>query len=202
LYEILDREIICHVGFIDNIDDKDVPVIIPMLYGRKGDKLFVHGHVSSGLQRKLKNGVDVCVSVAAIDALVYAHSLFHSSANYRSAICYGVATSITDEVKKGKALEHIVENSQPGRWADARLPNSTELKSTGVLKIRIHTASAKQRTGPAKDDKEDVELQANWAGILPLHTYVGTPVPASYLPPTYPVPSYITSHPKLYRMGN
>jgi nitroimidazol reductase NimA-like FMN-containing flavoprotein (pyridoxamine 5'-phosphate oxidase superfamily) len=85
-------------------------MVIPMLYGRKKDTLYLHGHVSSGVCKKLQEGIPlsvtttyctgiwVCVTVSFLDGLVYAHSLFHSSVNYRSAVCFGKAYSITNKV--------------------------------------------------------------------------------------------------------
>lgn len=63
-----------------------------------------------------------------------------------------------------EALATIVRHSQPGRWDDARLPNTVEMVSTGVIEVDIYTASAKCRAGPSSDDKEDEEKAANWAG--------------------------------------
>ena len=40
------------------------------------------------------------------------------------------------------------------------------------MKFTIEEASAKIRTGPAVDDKEDYELNV-WAGVLPVQTVFG-----------------------------
>ncbi len=41
------------------------------------------------------------------------------------------------------------------------------MKQTLVLRLLIHEASAKIRTGPPLDDQEDYTLPV-WAGVLPL----------------------------------
>lgn len=46
-----------------------------------------------------------------------------------------------------EALKWIVEHAMPGRWDDARLPNATEMVSTGVIEVQIVSASAKTRSG-------------------------------------------------------
>ena len=64
----------------------------------------------------------------------------------------------------------------PLRWEEARLPNENELKATKVLKLKITEASAKIRTGPPKDDKADYDLDI-WAGVIPIETKYGKPIP-------------------------
>jgi len=78
----------------------------------------------------------------------------------------------------------------PGRWAEARPPNAQELKGTLVLAFTIEEASGKVRTGGPKDDAEDYALPV-WAGVLPLVTAPGTPVPDGEQ--ASPVPDYLTS---------
>lgn len=68
-----------------------------------------------------------------------------------------------------QALKVITEKLVPGRWADARKPNATEMKATMVIAIEIEDASAKIRTGPPGDEKEDYDLDV-WAGVLPIST--------------------------------
>ena len=45
-----------------------------------------------------------------------------------------------------------------------------------MLAIPLDEASAKVRSGPPVDDEEDYALPA-WAGVIPVHTRVGAPVP-------------------------
>ena len=79
-----------------------------------------------------------------------------------------------------EALEVISDQILPGRWREVRQPNDKELKATSVVTLNIEQASAKIRTGPPVDDKEDYELPI-WAGVLPIRKMYGTPVedPAS-----------------------
>jgi hypothetical protein len=56
------------------------------------------------------------------------------------------------------------------------MPNERELKQTMILAVSLDEASAKVRTGPAKDDEEDYELPI-WAGVLPLGLETGELVP-------------------------
>jgi len=142
----------------------------------------------------------MCISVSHLDGLVYARSLFSSSANYRSVCLFGKAVPITDNEEKMDALKCIVEHAMPKRWDDARPPNETEMKSTGVMKFQIEYASAKIRNKNVDEDQSDVLTMKNWAGVLPLHTVLGTPINAPELLKSRAAPSYVTDHPKYYKL--
>ena len=186
VYAILDEGFICHVGFATERG----PVVIPTSYGRKDDKLYVHGSAASRLLRTLSEGVPVCVTVTLVDGLVLARSAFHHSINYRSVVVFGHAKAITEREPKMEALRVISEQIAPGRWDDVRLPNEQELKATSVLEIPLVEASAKIRTGPPVDDEEDYAMSV-WAGVLPLQTSAGEPLGDERMPPGIPVPEYL-----------
>ena len=46
-YSILDEGLVAHVGFNETDSGEDWPVVIPMIYGRSGDELYLHGHLNS-----------------------------------------------------------------------------------------------------------------------------------------------------------
>src|SRR4051812_26608396 len=75
VHAALDAALIGHVGFV--ADGR--AVVIPMLFGRDGERLFVHGSVASRLQRILGTGADVCLTATTVDGLVFARSAFHHS---------------------------------------------------------------------------------------------------------------------------
>ena len=171
IYSILDEALIAHVGFITD----NQPFVIPMAYGREGDRLYIHGSSVSRLTKTLKQGVDICFTVTLLDALVVARSLFHHSMNYRSVVLFGTAKLVESEAEKMAALKAFTEHAIPGRWNQARIPNSQELQATTVLAFNIEEGSAKVRTGPPSDDAEDYALPI-WAGELPLLMTVGDPI--------------------------
>ena len=65
---------------------------------------------------------------------------------------------------------------RPRPMGQVRPPDARELAMTAVLEVPIEEASAKIRTGPPKDDPEDLSLPV-WAGVLPLETIPGVPLP-------------------------
>lgn len=172
IYSILDSTFICHVGFVAD----GQPVVIPTGYGRRGDRLFIHGSAASRMLRGLKGGLDCCVTVTLLDGLVLARSAFHHSMNYRSVVVLGCAIVVEDDAEKIAALEVITENIVPGRWREVRPPSAQELKATLVLSLGLEEASAKIRRGPPKDEAEDYTLPV-WAGVVPARLSFGEPEP-------------------------
>lgn len=186
IHRILDAAFLAHVGF--NLDGQ--PFVIPTLYGREGEKLYLHGSAASRMLRELETGVDACVTVTLVDGLVLARSAFHHSMNYRSVVAFGKARRIGDPDQKTKALRVISDHLIAGRWNEVRGPNERELKATAVLEFAIEEASAKVRTGPPLDDEEDYALPI-WAGVLPLALTAGTAVPDPRSTPGGDVPESV-----------
>ena len=170
IYSILDKEFMCHVGFVHD----GYPVVIPTLYGRHENKIYLHGSTASRMVRDLQEGIPVSICVSRVNGLVLARSAFHHSANYESVVLFGTARLIEGEEQKNQALLVVSENVIKGRWDEIRIPNSKELKGTAVLELEIDEASAKIRTGGPVDDKEDYELDI-WAGVLPIIRNYGDP---------------------------
>ena len=172
IHAILDEGLVCHVGFVS----EGQPFVIPMSYGREGERLLLHGSAASRLMRGLEAGWPVCLTVTLLDGLVLARSAFHHSMNFRSVVLFGRASPVDDPAGKTAALRVISEHVVPGRWDAVRPPNARELAATTVLEVPIDEASAKIRTGPPKDDPEDLSLPV-WAGVLPLELIPAEPVP-------------------------
>jgi hypothetical protein len=173
VHRILDEGLVCHVGFV--VDGQ--PFVVPMGYGRDGERLILHGSVASRLLGRLTSGAPVCVTVTHVDGLVFARSGFHSSMNYRSVMVLGTAREIADPAEKARALETLIEHLAPGRSREIRPMSAQELTATRVLELPLDEASAKVRTGPPHDLDKDLALPI-WAGVVPLATVPGEPEPA------------------------
>jgi nitroimidazol reductase NimA-like FMN-containing flavoprotein (pyridoxamine 5'-phosphate oxidase superfamily) len=192
IHGILDSAFLAHVGF--NVNGQ--PFVIPTLFGRAGEKLYLHGSAASRMLRELETGVAACVTVTLVDGLVLARSAFHHSMNYRSVVAFGTARKINDPEQKREALRVISEHVIRGRWDDVRGPVEKELKATTVLEFTIEEASAKIRSGPPLDDEEDYALTM-WAGILPLELTAKAPVDDPRVAAGVEVPEYV----RHYRNG-
>jgi uncharacterized protein len=183
---ILDVGFLAHVGF--SIHDQ--PFVIPTLYGRKGEKLCLHGSGASRLLGELECGIPACITVTLVDGLVLSRSAFDHSMNYRSVVAFGTARPICDPDEKVESLRVISEHLIPGRWAEVRGPSENELKATTVLEFSIEEASSKIRSGPPLDGVNDYSWPV-WAGVLPLETRAQTPIPDEQLPARVGLPDYV-----------
>lgn len=183
---ILDAGLIAHVGFC--VDGQ--PFVIPTLYGRDGDKLYLHGSGASRMLGELEAGLPCCITVTLVDGLVLARSAFHHSMNYRSVVAFGTARKTADPAQKVECLRVISEHLIAGRWAEVRAPNDQELKSTAVLEFSIEEASSKIRTGPPVDDENDYAIPV-WAGELPLELQPQPPVPDARIVEGASLPEYV-----------
>jgi uncharacterized protein len=184
---ILDEGMVGHVGVVTDAQ----PFVIPVLYARDRDRVYLHGSPLSRLLSTIAEGVPMCLTVTLLDGLVLARSAFHHSMNYRSVVILGEGRAVGDPERKDAALRVIVEHIVPGRSADARGPNRKELQATEVIELTIDEASAKIRTGPPVDGGEDMQLPV-WAGEIPLSLAVGDPVTDEQC--ALPVPEYVRAY--------
>lgn len=189
IYRILDAAFLAHVGFCMH----GQPFVIPTLFGRDKDTLYIHGSAASRMLRELEAGIHACVTVTIVDGLVLARSAMHHSMNYRSVVAFGCARKIEDSLRKKEALRKISDHLIAGRWSEVREPNEKELKATAVLEFTIEEASAKIRTGGVIDDEEDYAIPV-WAGVLPVSLDAGTPLPDNRLSPEIAVPEYVRTY--------
>ncbi|MEW2453929.1 pyridoxamine 5'-phosphate oxidase family protein [Streptomyces albus] len=195
VHSVLDAGYLCHLGFVRD----GAPVVLPTLYARVGERLYVHGSTGSRPLRdagrpevRADGGMPVCVTVTHVDGLVLAKSAFHHSVNYRSVVVHGRAVQVTGHEERLLALDALVDNVVPGRAADSRPADARELAATAVLRVELAEVSVKVRTGGPKDEPEDLGLP-HWSGVLPVAPVYGTPVPADDLAPGIPVPGYLTA---------
>jgi hypothetical protein len=70
VHAILDEALVCHLGFVAD----GQPFVLPTMFVRHEERLFVHGAAAGRFLRTLAEGVDACFSVTLLDALVLARS--------------------------------------------------------------------------------------------------------------------------------
>ena len=165
VHGVLDAGLVAHVAVVQDGE----PVVVPMLYGRDDETLYLHGARKARIIRMLEGPGKACVNVTLLDALVFARSAFASSMNYRSVTVFGTARLVEELDEKKRGLHVIAEHAMPGRRAELRLSLENELKMTGVIAIEIEAASAKISTGMPEDEDCDLDTPV-WGGILPLES--------------------------------
>ncbi|WP_405911839.1 pyridoxamine 5'-phosphate oxidase family protein [Streptomyces sp. NBC_00963] len=192
VHSVLDEGYVCHLGFLRD----GAPVVLPTLYARVGEHLYIHGSTGSRPLRaagEADPGIPVCLTVTHVDGLVLARSAFHHSINYRSVVVHGTARQVTGADERRTALDAIVEQAVPGRSHDSRPANAKELAATAVVRLDLDEVSAKVRAGGPNDEPEDLSLPY-WSGVVPLTRGYGAPVPSDDLDPAIALPDYLDRH--------
>ena len=185
VHGVLDAGLVAHVGFVED----GQPYVIPMLYARQGDRLYLHGARKARIVKLLASGAPVCVNVTLLDGVVAARSAFNSSLNYRSVVVFGEARLLERDADRLAALRRISEQTFPGRWDELRAPTDAELGQTGVIELAITQAAAKIAAGPPEDEPGDYAIPV-WAGVVPIETRLGEPQDdGRVLPGVAPSPS-------------
>lgn len=178
VHGILDAGLVIHAAFIQDSN----PVVVPMIYGRDGETIYVHGARKARVIRMLESSRRCCLNLTLVDGLVFARSAFNSSMQYRSVTVFGTPRLVEDSAEKLRALKTISEQSMPGRWNELRDSHEKELKMTGVIAVAIDSASAKISAKEPEDEDEDYAIDI-WAGVIPIETQLGSPVDDSKLRP-------------------
>ena len=168
---VLDAGLVAQVAFVED----GAPVVVPMIYGRDGDTILLHGARKARVIRLLEETEQACLNVTLLDGLVLARSAFNSSMEYRSVTLFGRPRLLEGSDAKLRAMRIISEHTMPGRWDELREPHDREIKMTGVIALEIDTASAKIADSGVDDEDDDYEIPI-WSGVLPITTSIGSPV--------------------------
>jgi nitroimidazol reductase NimA-like FMN-containing flavoprotein (pyridoxamine 5'-phosphate oxidase superfamily) len=165
VHAVLDAGLVAAVGFVQD----GAPLVVPMIYGRMGETIFLHGARKARIIRLLEETKQACVNVTLLDGIVFARSAFNSSMNYRSATVFGTPSLVDGDAEKLHAMRVISEHTMPGRWDELREPLQREVKMTGVIAMQIDSASAKVAASMPDDEDEDYDIPI-WAGVLPIES--------------------------------
>lgn len=186
---ILDAGFIGYVSY--NFQGK--AIAIPMAYGRKDNKIILHGSNANRMLTSLLDVKEMSMTVMHLDALVLARSGFHHSVNYRSATLFGTAKKIDEKEEKNAALLCFMEHMMKGRWDGVREMNEEEFDRTLVVEMTIETASAKIRDVGVADEPEDYELDV-WAGLVPIKQVAEYPISDKGKPQKMEIPKHVLDY--------
>lgn len=92
---LLDEAPIAHIAVVRS----GAAVVLPILFVRDGNSLFLHGSSGGGLLREAAGKALLTVTATLTDALAVARSTFDTSMNYRSAMILGTAVAVEDDEK-------------------------------------------------------------------------------------------------------
>jgi len=180
------------IGFVSYIYE-DRAISLPMAYGRKADKIYLHGSQGNRMLLALLATKEISMTVMHLDALVLARSGLHHSVNYRSATIFGTVKKIKETAEKEAALYCFMEHMMQGRWDGIRPMLQKELDRTLVVEMTIETASAKIRDVGVQDEPEDEKLPI-WAGLMPLKQVAEYPISDAKLETYVKIPEHILAY--------
>ena len=172
VYGVLDAALLAHIGY--TVDGQ--VFVTPTSFWREGDTLYWHGsRAGRGIIEQSK-GVNVCLTVSQLDALVMGRTGFSHSVNYRSAIAFGRTQLIDDIAGKARAMNAFIDRIYPARSASLRPYHKTELAQISVIAMPIEEAAAKIREGGVNEKEEDFGFPA-WAGVISLRSQANAVTP-------------------------
>jgi len=159
------------IGYVSYVYDGRA-ITLPMAYGRKGDKIYLHGSQANRMLLTLLKTEEMSMTVMHLDALVLARSGLHHSVNYRSATLFGSVKNL---------------------WDGVRPMHQEELDRTLVVEMTIKNASAKIRDVGVADEPEDYDLDV-WAGLVPLKQIAEYPIPDEALREKIEIPKHVLDY--------
>lgn len=168
VHRVLDAGLVAHVGLVQDRN----PVVVPMIYGREGETIYLHGARKARVISMLEQTDRACLNITLLDGIVLARSAFNSSMEYRSVTVFGRPRLVESSEDKLYAMRVISEHVMPGRWDELREPLDKELKMTGVISLGIESASAKIADSGVEDEDVDYAIPV-WAGVLPIAASIG-----------------------------
>ncbi|WP_273734600.1 pyridoxamine 5'-phosphate oxidase family protein [Mycolicibacterium septicum] len=168
------------VGTLATVLDGE-PWVVPMLYARDGDRIILHGSTGAGALRHVAAGAPAAFCVTLLDGIVVADTLFDSTANYRSAVVRG-HLAVIDPADSAYALDLMSDSLIPGRSSEVRSSTKRELAATLAIALPITpdgwTVKVRDAPPAPPDDAAD---SGGWAGVVPLRTVAGDPIPAPWV---------------------
>lgn len=197
LYEVLDAG--HQIGTLSTVVDGR-PWVVPMLYARVGERILLHGSTGAGALRHVAAGAPAALCVTHLDGWVYAHTLFDSSANYRSAVVHAELVVLTG-AEAATALTELSDRMLPGRSAEVPDHTRKQLAATQALAMNIIDGrwTVKIRdAGPGDPAGSETVPPDLWTGVLPIRSVYGDPVPAARVAGDVPlsasIQQLITAH--------
>jgi len=187
---ILDEGVFCFVALVG---EDGQPYSIPVLYGRDGNAIYLHGGKQSHVEKTAIESKPICATVALLDGYAFARANIEHHCHYRSVMIFGTPTQVTDVEARRHAMKVIVNHVSPGLFEGTRAPNEEELGEPAIMRLDLDTASAKVSEKLPMDTKADLASD-HWAGLISFHTSA-TVTPAPDLKPGIETPDYVPEGP-------
>ncbi len=135
--KIISSNKICRIALSDN----NSPYIVPMNYGYKENKIFLHTGKTGKKIDIIKKNNKVCFEITDSAEITQAERACDFSTKYRCVIGFGTIKIVDDLNKKKEALQIIM--NQHTNKNDWQFPDKIVSK-TMILKIEIESITGKK----------------------------------------------------------
>jgi 2-phosphosulfolactate phosphatase len=134
------------IGRIATVNQRGVPVIKPVTFLYLDGKIYIHSSMKGEKIEDIQRGSPICFEVDEPFAYVVSGELAcKTNFYYRSIIVKGNATLLSQEDRKVKILEKLMEKYQPE--GGIRKFEEGVLKKTAVIEISIEEITGKENLG-------------------------------------------------------
>jgi len=134
--EIIYANKVCRIG----LSEDNTPYIVPMNYGYKENKIFLHSAVVGKKIDIIKKNNKVCFEITDSIEIVQAEKACDFSTKYRCVIGFGTIKIVNDLNEKKEALQIIM--NQHTNKSDWKFPDEIVSK-TMILEIEIESITGK-----------------------------------------------------------
>ncbi len=136
IYEIIEQNHICRLAFANG----DEPYIVPVNYGYKDEKIYVHSALSGRKLEMLKANSRICFEISDSVEIVTSDVACGYTTKYRSAIGYGTAKLLTATEDKIISLNIIMkQHTGKSDWDFS----SASLSKMLIIEITIDSVTGK-----------------------------------------------------------
>ncbi|MEA2059805.1 MAG: pyridoxamine 5'-phosphate oxidase family protein [Thermodesulfobacteriota bacterium] len=133
---VIRKSSVCHVG----MSSDNIPYIVPLCFGYKGNAIYVHGSLKGRKIDILQKNQNVCFEFDINAEAVKADTACEWSMKYQSVVGFGKAVFLDVLEQKRKALNIIMNqySDEPFQFSEKKI------NGTAVIKIEIESMTGKQ----------------------------------------------------------
>jgi nitroimidazol reductase NimA-like FMN-containing flavoprotein (pyridoxamine 5'-phosphate oxidase superfamily) len=112
---------------------------VPISYALTGNTIYIHGAREGHKISLLTHNREVCLTVVGANAIDEANF----TTRYSSAIVYGTASLVEENLEKVAAMRLLVEKYSPAYAENAEVEIDKAVDKTAIIKIEIKTITGK-----------------------------------------------------------
>lgn len=132
----------CEYAMLATVDEEGNPYCVPISPVIDGDSIYFHCAIQGKKTDNIHRNDRVCISCVSYMKLIPERF----TAEYKSAVAYGICTDVTDENEKIHALRLITGKYAGSNMSGFNSEVEKAVKRTAVMKIAITSITGKANT--------------------------------------------------------